>query len=121
MGPGARSAADSRSRVQSIISEASSPSRCAEAATRSVPTNAKATPTEQTTRYFHMASSDSGVTWTQIKKAVSSVVASMPTHISPRLLESSTAVIAAAEPNHSAPNLRAERRDSAPSASSPWK
>ena len=93
--------------VQSSIS---GPLRCAgraAAATSSVPMNAKATPTEHMMRYFQVASSDAADTCVQIRNAVSSVVASMPTHIIPRLLETSTSDIAASDPIHSAPNRRA--------------
>jgi len=68
-----------------------------------------------------MASRDRGVMCTQIKKAVSKVVASMPTHMKPRLLQSNTEAIAATEPNHRAPNLRAALGDSVPAEISPWK
>ena len=69
--------------------------------------NAKATPTEQMIRYFHMASSEAGLRWMQMRNAVTSVVASMPTHMMPMLLERSTSAMAASAPNHSAPNRRA--------------
>ena len=59
----------------------------AEAATISVPRKANATPIEQIIRYFHIASSDAGLTGMQIRNAVKSVVASIPTHMMPRLLE----------------------------------
>ena len=39
----------------------------------------------------------------QIRKAVTRVVASMPTHMTPRLFEISTSAMAASAPNQSAP------------------
>ncbi len=93
--------------VQRSISIGSRPRRLAEEATSRVPMNANATPTEQTMRYFHMASRDSGVTCTQIRKAVSRVVASMPTHMTPMLFESRTRLSAASAPHHRPPNCRA--------------
>jgi len=69
--------------------------------------NAKAIPTEQMIRYFHIASSDRRLGWSEIRKAVSSVVASMPTHMMPRLLDISTSSIAVWAPSHSTPKRRA--------------
>ena len=40
----------------------------------------------------------------------------MPTHMMPRSLDSSTAAIAAADPNQSVPNRRADRRERLPVA-----
>ncbi|MCH7843828.1 MAG: alpha/beta fold hydrolase [Chloroflexi bacterium] len=53
-------------------------------ATNNVPINAKATPTEQISKYFHIASSVAGFTCRQIRNAEISVVASIPTHIKAR-------------------------------------
>ena len=71
---------------------------------------AKAIPIEQMIRYFHIASSDRPVGWSEIRKAVSSVVASIPTHMTPRLCDTSTSSIAASAPSHSAPKRRAVAR-----------
>jgi len=66
---------------------------------------------------------DSGLTCRQMRKAVSSVVASIPTHIRPRLLETSTRLIAAVAPNQSAricgSPARTARRRPAPPRSNP--
>ena len=43
-----------------------------------------AMPTEQIIRYFHVASSDSRERWKEIRKVVTMVVVSTPTHIKPR-------------------------------------
>src|SRR3989339_1133231 len=104
IGPGESRSAEPSRTVQSRVSSAANPSSRAEAATRRVPMKAKATPTEHTTRYFHIASKDRGVTWAHTRKAVRRVVASMLTHIKPRLLHRSTETIAVPEPNHRAPN-----------------
>ena len=68
---------------------------------------AKAIPIEQMIRYFHIASSESRLGCSEIRKALSSVVASMPTHMIPRLFDTRTSIIAASEPSHSAPKRRA--------------
>ena len=74
----------------------------------SVPMNANATPTEQMIRYFHIASSDCRRRMQRRSgRRVTSVVASMPTHMMPRLFDTSTSIIAASAPNHSAPKRRA--------------
>ncbi len=71
---------------------------------------AKAIPTEQMIRYFHIASSDRRLGCSDIRKALSSVVASIPTHMMPRLLDTRTSIIAVSEPSHSAPKRRATGR-----------
>ncbi len=103
--------------VQSSASAAGS-CRAVEAPTSSVPMNANATPTEQMMRYFHIASSEAGERCRQMRNAVTSVVASMPTHMMPRLFEISTSVMAASAPNHSAPKRRASRGVNAPASAS---
>ena len=85
------------------------PARGEAAAASRVPMNANATATEQISRYFHIASSDSRETCSEIRKAVSSVVASMPTHISPTLFETSSSVMVARAPHQSPPKTRAWR------------
>ncbi|SRR5258706_7261549 len=107
---GSRREADARSVVHNIPSE---PDRCnglADAATNSVPMKANAIPTEQSMRYFHMASSDARERCSGIKRAVTKVVASIPTHINPRLFATSASDIVAREPSQSEENRRAVNR-----------
>jgi len=80
---------------------------------------AKAMPIEQMIRYFHIASSDNPLGCSEIKKAVSNVVASMPTHMMPRLFDSSTSSIAPWAPSQSVPKRLATAAVKTSSASWP--
>src|SRR5947207_11654134 len=105
------------SRVQNSASAPTVPPDWIDAAASKVPMKAKAIPIEQMIRYFHIASSDSRVGYSEIRKALSNVVASMPTHMMPRLLDIRTSSIAASEPSHSAPKRRATEGTKACAAS----
>jgi hypothetical protein len=100
-------------RFPAFMSEVHSSTSCAwsaclaAAAASSVPMKAKATPTELITRYFHIASSDSFERCWQMRNAVRSVTASMPTHIRPRLLDTSVRPMAAREPHQRLANCLA--------------
>src|SRR6266567_5155199 len=96
--------------VQNKASAGTPPADWIEAAAKIVPMKAKAIPTEQMIRYFHIASSDRRVGCSDIRKALSSVVASIPTHMMPRLFDTRTSIIAESEPSQSAPNRRATVR-----------
>ena len=93
-----------------MASDGTGKARVSDAPTSSVPMKAMAMPTEQITRYFQVASNDSRERCRPMRKVVTSVVDSMPTHMSPRWLDRNTRVMAASEPNHRAPKRRAVRR-----------
>ena len=71
------------------------PSDCAETAISMVPNSARPMPTEQISRYFHIASSERSERWKQISGALTSVVASTATQSSPKLREVMTSVMVA--------------------------
>src|SRR6266581_5899324 len=96
--------------VQNNASAGTPPADWIDAAAKIVPMKAKAIPTEQMIRYFHIASSDSLLGCSEIRKALNSVVASIPTHMMPRLLETRTSIIAVSEPSQRAPKRRATGR-----------
>ena len=80
-----------------------------------VPRNAIAMPTEQMTTYFHVASSAVRVRRCPTRNAVTTVVASIATQITPMLLAHTASTIAARNAGVSTPYSRA------PSASVwPW-
>ncbi len=74
-----------------------------------VPRNANAMPTEQMITYFQVASSAVRVRRCPTRKAVTTVVASMATHITPMLLASTANTIAARNAVTSTPYCRAPR------------
>src|SRR5216683_7975274 len=93
--------------VQNNASAGTPPADWIDAAAKIVPMKAKAIPTEQMIRYFHIASSDKRLGCSDIRKALNSVVASIPTHMMPRLFDTSTSIIAVSEPSQRAPKRRA--------------
>ena len=72
--------------VQNSASASVAPPDWIDAAASNVPMNAKAIPIEQMIRYFHIASSERRLGCSEIRKALSSVVASMPTHMIPEIV-----------------------------------
>ena len=80
---------------------------CAATERSSVPINANAMPTEQSNRYFHIASIDAGWPSVRIRSALMSVVASRQTQSRPKLFEQSTAISTAKKPFQIMPKRRA--------------
>jgi hypothetical protein len=105
--------------VQNNASAGTPPAVCTDAAAKIVPIKAKAIPTEQMIRYFHIASNERRLGCSDIRKALKRVVASIPTHMMPRLLETRTSIIAVSEPSQSAPKRCATARVKPCSPASP--
>ena len=87
----------------------------AAAARKYVPSSATAMPTEHTSRYFHVASSDRALRWRPTRGALTSVVASTATHSRPACRLRHTRVMAARNPGRQATST-VRRRRSASSA-----
>ena len=82
---GCSAAAASRSAVQCSATLMSAPVAAKSTYASTVPVNARAMPTDPMRRYFHDASTDALVPCKGIRSADVTVVASMATHITPRL------------------------------------
>src|SRR2546425_13127561 len=79
--------------VQNRASAGTPPADWIDAAAKIVPMKANAIPTEQMIRYFHIASSDRRVGCSDIRNALNSVVASLPTHLTPRMFGTRNSIL----------------------------